>query len=528
MSCPNCGSAVAESSKFCPECGAAQTPVSTDETTVIDEVGSDAGTEPSAPVASPASPGPASHVGGEHAGPSFVDALLPVLRAPLVVVTALAVALALLFSLVLSTIAYALVTLVVGDDTPDGAGDWWDFAWGAHFQTHQVPLTNDESTFAVSPILFIVIAIASCWAAVQLARRIFRTTPLAADVASHGDPAVTAAQPRTLRDRIGIWAFAITYAIANLVVGAFGPDDTGIHALLGLLLPLAIAWLGYRLAARVAPLDPAAPDGAVDAAAAAATTTATSRRRSWDVVRIPLVVLAAMIVIASAAALVANVIEVTTDDDIDVRPTLTFDVVHLLDQGWTTVAYGMFGRTVAETSDDRDDDRDERGDRDREDREDDRERRIWDLREDTFRSGGTDDVGDVGTLPSERLNAASYVIVLLAGFGTVLLGGLYAGFRVVRDTRRGTDVVRAALTGAIVGPVWALATVVLSLVVTDRLSFESGPIEAVFTTVDGVEIFFLSLLVGAALGAIGGLLAANANTARAGAANPASPVGHPG
>lgn len=477
MSCPQCGSAVAAASKFCSECGAAQPRSST----LIDPSVTGAvqeSRETPEPVVAPGTRAAAETsiaVEERQAIASFTSAIVPVLRAPVVVVTLLATLLALAMSLIASTGVYTLVNLIAGEELPGAAGDWWDFAWVAHFQSHQVPLTNDDTVIAIGPILFIAIAIASCWAGVQLARGIYRATPLA-----------QSATPMT--ERLGVWAFAGTYAIANLILGAFGPDDTGIHVILGILFSIAIAAGGYVLAGRYDLLDR-------DARTPAPTSERTPDRPTWRRFAIPTLVLAGMIAIASTATLVANVIESTTDDDIDTRPRVTFDAVHLVDQGWTTVAYGLLGATQARVDDGDDIES--------------RDSRIWDLRDDDVIDTAGSNL-QVGTLAAGGLNVASFIIVLIAGFGTVLLGGLYAGFRVARDTARTSDMRTAALSGAVVGPVWALLTIVLSLIVTDRTSLDAGSIEASFTTVAGIEIFFLALVGGTILGAVGGLLAANA------------------
>lgn len=90
-----------------------------------------------------------------------------------------------------------------------------------------------------------------------------------------------------------------------------------------------------------------------------------------------------------------------------------------------------------------------------------------------------------------------FVPMLIALIAIPALLALYAGFAVARrlDERRAD---RAALWGAVVGPVWALAMVLLAVLA--RKNIVGNP--------EGDSLFLAFLLGGALLGALGGLLAA--------------------
>lgn len=86
------------------------------------------------------------------------------------------------------------------------------------------------------------------------------------------------------------------------------------------------------------------------------------------------------------------------------------------------------------------------------------------------------------------------IVILL--LGTMVLAGLYAGFATARRAGATTPGLGAAF-GALTGPVWALAMVFLREL--------SG-----WASVDGGSMFLWTLVLGAALGALGGFLAPGA------------------
>ncbi|MCW2956501.1 MAG: hypothetical protein JWO69_1370, partial [Thermoleophilia bacterium] len=190
---------------------------------------------PVAPVTPDPEPTPApaaAKVGEERqAFNSFIAAVVPVLKTPIVVTTALAVLLALVTSLVVSTIVAMLVNLIAGDDLPDDGGAWWEFAWSAHFTSHQVPFANDDTWIALHPFLFLAIALASAGFGVWLAHRL-----LAGRGANDAAVAAPAYSPL-----VAALTFAATYTVANLILSAFGPEDLGIRLLLGIILTFVIA-----------------------------------------------------------------------------------------------------------------------------------------------------------------------------------------------------------------------------------------------------------------------------------------------
>ncbi len=116
-----------------------------------------------------------------------------------------------------------------------------------------------------------------------------------------------------------------------------------------------------------------------------------------------------------------------------------------------------------------------------------------------------------------QMSAAVFIPLLLVLIALPVAAALLAGFEVAR--RRGADTGPAgAAWGALVGPVWAL-TGVLAIALTQKELFGRPQGDAVFVTM---------LLGGAALGALGGLLAAQRRrTGHAGHPGAASPVAAP-
>jgi hypothetical protein len=101
-------------------------------------------------------------------------------------------------------------------------------------------------------------------------------------------------------------------------------------------------------------------------------------------------------------------------------------------------------------------------------------------------------------------------IVMLGLILVVVFFALYAGFAVARVARASAPLIGAAY-GLLVGPIWALAMVILNALVTKDL-FGRGA---------GDSVFVVNLLGGAVLGALGGLLGAQG--ARSSGPGPGSP-----
>lgn len=114
------------------------------------------------------------------------------------------------------------------------------------------------------------------------------------------------------------------------------------------------------------------------------------------------------------------------------------------------------------------------------------------------------DDGSQGELPtydifdfSDTMSAALFIPLLVFLIGVPALLALYAGFALVRRWGE-TRIERAALYGASVGPLWALAMVLLAALA--RKNIVGDP--------TGDSVFVAFLLGGAVLGALGGVLAA--------------------
>ncbi len=105
------------------------------------------------------------------------------------------------------------------------------------------------------------------------------------------------------------------------------------------------------------------------------------------------------------------------------------------------------------------------------------------------------------------------VIVLIA---LPLMLALYGGFAAAGAAGGARSPGRSAALGAVVGPVWAITMAVLDALATKSLEF-SGPGGneelTLFGSADGGGAFLFFLLVGGALGALGGLLAGSTGPA---------------
>jgi hypothetical protein len=113
-----------------------------------------------------------------------------------------------------------------------------------------------------------------------------------------------------------------------------------------------------------------------------------------------------------------------------------------------------------------------------------------------------------------------FLLMLVVLVAIPVAGALLAGFLVARE-RAVTEPLKAAAWGALVGPVWAIATGLLGGLVQDTL----------YGHAQGESVFGLVLVGGALIGALGGFLAAQAATAPSAAAPggpPQTPAAPPG
>lgn len=122
------------------------------------------------------------------------------------------------------------------------------------------------------------------------------------------------------------------------------------------------------------------------------------------------------------------------------------------------------------------------------------ERSSEDPFESTFNSYNLFDYS--GTMPT-----LLFLLTLLVLIGTPALLALYGGFAVARQVGE-TRPERAAVWGALVGPVWSLSMVLLTTLAR----------KAVVGNPSGDSVFIAFLLGGAALGALGGYLASRASS----------------
>lgn len=511
MQCPSCKSMNADSAKFCSECGAtlaaatpspdAQREVTTAHTSAAMPLGEGPSTPTSAPVINSdvrddstwrdsgasstgaADPSPtvaAPATANDYARErevlaSFGASLMRVITTPIVAVTAIAAALAMVLTFVLSTAAYAAITAIAGGDLPEDAGQWWDFGWVAHYSSMQVPLTADDSASWTGPMLLLATVIVGCCAALFIARAVF-----APRIKSDRNPGSL--------DRFGGLVFAALFLLANLILAAFGPEGTGVQAFMVIVLPLVIAYACYTVVTRMASRRTLATSGT-------AARIEPSGARGWmRIAATPAIILGMMVAFAAALTLIVNVVQVTTSDqDVDTRAALTWDVTRVIDQGWTTVNYGWLGRSTVSDGDETS------------------STHVWDLQSDETASIDGSSLGlNVGTLARADLSTAAFVLLLIAAFGTVVLGGIYAGFRTAHRASAGTSTSSALMSGALTGPVWFVMSIIASLVVTDRAHFDSGAFEGGFSMAAGLDGAFLALAAGTILGAVGGLLAAHA------------------
>jgi hypothetical protein len=100
----------------------------------------------------------------------------------------------------------------------------------------------------------------------------------------------------------------------------------------------------------------------------------------------------------------------------------------------------------------------------------------------------------------DAIPTALFVLALLVFVAIPVVFALYAGFRAARAVAATTPI-QAAAAGALTGPVWAIALVILNGVANKTRDY------ALWGLGDGAGTFGFALLIGATLGAVGALLA---------------------
>ena len=100
----------------------------------------------------------------------------------------------------------------------------------------------------------------------------------------------------------------------------------------------------------------------------------------------------------------------------------------------------------------------------------------------------------------DAIPTALFVLALLVFVAIPVVFALYAGFRAARAVAAATPI-QAAAAGALTGPVWAITLVILNGVANKTRGY------ALWGLGDGASTFGFALLIGATLGAVGGLLA---------------------
>lgn len=252
--------------------------------------------------------------------------------------------------------------------------------------------------------------------------------------------------------------FALSYGLLLFACSFFDARDW--HAahvrsfLAGIAFAVLGAWLAERWLRRGG--DAARPAGAPPRAA---------RSRARDAALVGVRVFAVTVLAASVGWFVGAVVEATRDEQAT-GPAIASATLQVVEGGFKAVGFGVLAEG------------------------------------DPY--GATDDDGVRIFDTGEFLSDGAFVVLLVTSLAAVIVGGLFSGFAIARRVRpRSRN--DHALFGALTGPVWALLLLLAHFVVLSR--YAEG--DDTLTTLDGVQLFFQSLLVGALLGALGGLLAAS-------------------
>ncbi len=123
----------------------------------------------------------------------------------------------------------------------------------------------------------------------------------------------------------------------------------------------------------------------------------------------------------------------------------------------------------------------------------------------------------------DALPAYVFVPAIIVLIALPLLLALYAGFTAARIAAAAGSPVPSPAWGAIVGPVWAIAMAALDALATKSLEvggLADGRQVSIFGSADGGGAFLYFLLLGAALGAVGGLLASSGPEHQSAGASP--------
>jgi len=281
------------------------------------------------------------------------------------------------------------------------------------------------------------------------------------------------------------------YATIALILSAFGPDGVGIAWFRCIVFTFAIATLTLRFAHRRA----AAPTTADDIKASQGWRA--FMRRAGGFLRAPGVILIAAIMLCTVVTLAANIIN-DLSSGYDKRQSIVTDVLYAPDLGTVTFAQGML--VAARSSDNSGSGESGTSGNSANSVS----RRLWNGRKGSISVMGTGFYMDVNVA---GLKLVPFLLVVVIGFATVLIAGLYTGFRLVRNSGIIASRNDALVAGSLTGPVWAGYFLLASLVIIDRADYPAFSNSATTVLADGIELFFLPLVIGAVLGAAGGLIA---------------------
>jgi hypothetical protein len=461
VTCANCGAELPADAKFCHACGAATTEALPPTEVIEPEPDPEPEPEPvdetqtgiSRPALQAASvPTPPRERRARRsleergAFEEFASAITPLLRAPRLTGNLLAALVALALSILV-----AFVLWVLFDNGVD---------WIGETMIPPIARSGGDSAGIVSLFTFSMhqVPFAKHDAVDSSAPFLLVAVPLAACVA--GLALARSVMPCSGRAD-GFWRrswpFVLAYGVLGFLwslVGGQGWHATHLRAFMYCVVIAAIAaWIYERLVAR-RPSD-AAPD--------------TPHERTSSRLRAALVVatraLGLMLVFGAVGWLVGSLVEAFSLDDAH-----TFDIaaslLNIVEGGFKSVAFGVLAE----------------GD-----------------------PYGASDLGARIWQFGDFLETAAFVVLLVTSLFVVLVGGLFSGFSIARRVRpRSRN--DHALYGAVTGVVWAAAMLFAQFVVFIRQSSDGD----VSTQLDGVQTFFFALLIGAILGALGGLLAASA------------------
>lgn len=478
MTCETCGAELTDGAKYCSQCGAPVWSETEPQETVIvepdeiDEAPTDEHptrqlpSSPALPVDSTTTAVPQGVLHEQVPTPrrerrrrpldergaweEFVGAIVPVLRTPRVSGNVLGAVVAILACAVVALIAWALFRSAFEDQA-----------------TLLLPLgiDPDENGFGVIALLGMVFHQVplvngdnlSSSAPFLLVAIPIAATALGVTVARRVMPC--SGRHVGFLDRA--FPFALAYGVLAFVWSLFGADDWHGSRVLALVYGVVIALIGARIAERwIAPH--------ADVVAAGEADDARTDSRLARALRTGTRVLCLVVLAGAIAWFIGLTVGTFQTQDEGEGSTIAANVLEFVEGGFNALGFGVLAETTS-------------GELPGNDAE---SLRIWQL--------------------DELLPTATFALLLVAALATSIIGGLFSGFAIAREARpRSRN--DHALFGALTGGIWAAAMLIAQFVILDR--FGDGDGETI-STFDGVETFFLALLVGGVLGALGGLLAA--------------------